>query len=118
MGNWKGWAKGDGPQARRPASAVTQPVGGAYHTERLFAAVTHEPMRRPMSHTTSNMSDVRPGSRPPAYCRHASLEVQRSCPSRRALFTGRPVIAGAADEGRVSWGRHTEDITAAPRCSD
>jgi hypothetical protein len=28
-------------------------VGGAYHTERLFAAVTHEPMRGADVSTTS-----------------------------------------------------------------
>jgi len=35
-------------------------------------------------------------------------------PSRRALFTGLPAIAGTADEGRVSWGRHANAVT---RCS-
>ena len=28
LGNWEGWTKGDDPRARRPASAVTQPMGG------------------------------------------------------------------------------------------
>jgi hypothetical protein len=64
LGNWEGWAKGNDPRARRPASTVTQPVGGAHHTERLFAAVTREPMWGPceMFLTTSVMSGVRPGS--------------------------------------------------------
>jgi hypothetical protein len=35
-------------------------------------------------------------------------------PSRRALLTGLPAIAGTADEGLVSWGRHANAVT---RCS-
>src|SRR4051812_18763783 len=63
LGNWEGWT-----QRQRPASQETcqrgHPTGGRKdHTERLFAAVTEQPMRRPcgmVSLTIQSMNDERP----------------------------------------------------------
>ena len=48
VGHWETGKAGREALTRKPGdlpAQVTQPVGGAHHTERLFAAVTQEPMR-------------------------------------------------------------------------
>ncbi len=103
LGNWEGWTKGGDPQARRPASAVTQPVGGAHHTERLFAAVT--PMRGPreMIFTTPSLSTVPINS---SACCADGVSLYRCT---QASFASGPVnrvpasLRGPASEGRVRW---------------
>ena len=82
------------PQARRPASAVTQPVGGEHHTERLFAAVTLTDAGAVDFFTTPRLSDVRQdstarraGGRVGSVVAHASFA---SGPVNRAPASARP----------------------------
>ena len=111
--------EGNDPQARRPASTVTQPVGGAYHTERLFAAVTHD-RREGRGYLSTTSAWVVCGRAPAAEAFGRWVRKPTFMrPSRRALFTGCPHAARhRRRRTRIMGPTFVSLRTSAPRCWD